>query len=955
MSTINRRPHAAHAPPIAAIVTFGPFRLHVEQRKLEKNGRPVQLRSRAFDILVAMIEEAGTVISKERLISKVWPGATADYNNLRVHMTALRKILGDGKDGEKYLSTISGQGYCFVADVRASPDSIPSVSTPTRTLAHNLPARGHVVVGHDRAIHEISQLLTKKRFVTIIGSGGIGKTTVAISVGYALLTAFEGRVHFIDFGAIRDTALIWSIIATALGLPAQSPSPVDVLIEFMRSRPTLLILDCCEHVIDNVAVLAEQICQGTEQAHILATSREMLRVEGENVYRLPHLACPPEGLPVTAASALAFPAVQLLVQCASAHGSRFKLTDSNAPEIGNICRRLDGVALAIELAAGRINESGVEAISEIDNQLSLSWDVGRTAPPRHRTLRATIEWSYNLLSASEQLVLARLSVFFGNFTLEAARSVARSGDSEDDSMKTDLILGRLVDKSMLALSLSYPSNRYRLLETTRSYLQQTLSATTNVELIATRHASYFVEFLEALKDKPDKDFSLIADQFGNIGGALAWCFSEHGNREIGVALTKAAAPFFFHFSLLTEGQLWITRAIEAMDATDVDKRSDIALHTALGSALLLTGQFDKALPYLDEALKHAENSDDTSSQLHLIDRLHLLNVFAGRIDDALDIAKKGEVIAATTGEPTSLARMRVSVSISYHYLGEVTASRSYIEAAISKSASLDADVCYPLTFDFPRRAQITRARILWLQGFSEQAMAISRGSLSDVMAMDCNPLKLSRTILWARAVFAWNSEEGDYDVYADRLIEEARKHGIPAQQLVGEAMKGAASIARGELASGSKLLRRSAVEIRSQSYGPAADLFSIQLAEVLMSTGESKEALGLIKGTIARANSCNYLLDISDLLRVKAEVLLSMRTPDYAEAEQCLKQSLGYALHQGALTFELKAATSLARVWLRQGRRQDAHGLLAPIYARFSEGFNSRILTEARELLETLM
>ncbi|MET0444692.1 MAG: winged helix-turn-helix domain-containing protein, partial [Pseudorhodoplanes sp.] len=359
---------------------------------------------------MTLIEQAGTVVSKNELLTRVWPGVNVDESSLRVHIAKLRRTLGDGEAGAKYLATVSGQGYCFVAEVSRLDGAKPSPVTPALAKTHNLPARQPQMVGRDETVDEISGRLTSKRFVTIVGSGGIGKTTVAVATGHALLTQFAGQVHFVDLGAIRDASLVPSIVASELGLPARSSDPSVSLVTFLREKRLLLILDCCEPVIEASAVLAERLYKEAPQLHILATSRELLRVEGEHIYRLLPLASPPEGAALTAASALGFPAIELFVERATAGDAGFELTDANASDVGNICRRLDGIALAIELIASRVSAYGVKPMIELlDNQFNLLWEGRRTALPRHRTLRATIEWSYNLLSEPERMVLCRLS------------------------------------------------------------------------------------------------------------------------------------------------------------------------------------------------------------------------------------------------------------------------------------------------------------------------------------------------------------------------------------------------------------------------------------------------------------------------------------------------------------------------------------------------------------------
>ena len=930
---------------------FGPFCLHAAQRRIERNGSPIQLSDRAFDILLTLVLQAGTVVSKSDLMARAWPGVSVDEGSLRVHVAALRKALGDGSAGAKYLSTVSGQGYCFVSSVSRLEDAKATLDKATAAYSDNLPAHPRRMTGRERTIGDISEQLKAERFVTIVGPGGIGKTTVAVSTGHALLTEFAGQVRFVSLGEIGDAALVPGITASALGLPARSNDPSGSLAAFLRDRRMLLILDCCEHVIETAAALAERLYKEAPELHILATSRELLRVEGEHLHRLPPLTSPPEDAALTAASALAYPAVELFVERATAGGGEFELTDANAPDVGNLCRRLDGIPLAIELTAGHVATYGVKSMLELlDKHFNLLWEGRRTALPRHRTLRATIEWSYALLSEPERAMLRRLSVFVGNFTLEAARSIAGSEETDDDAIMATL--ASLVAKSMLALNTGSQATRYRLLDTTRAYAQEKLAATADGRTLAQRHACYFIGLLESMGDETDPRLSEIADQVGNIRGALTWCFSDQGDRRTGVALAAASIPLLFKLSLLAECQLWVTRALEALDQAAGNVRHDLALHAALGSARLLTGQIDDfGVACLNRALELAEKTGDVPSQIRLIDRLHLFQLFAGKFDSALKTAKRGEAVAIASEDSAAVARMRVSLSISCHYLGDVAASRSYIEAALLHPG-LKAKIHGGLPLDYTGRAHITLARILWLQGHPDQATETARSAISHVIAAN-HPIMLCRALLSAFDVFYWNEELENYEEHIDRLVAETRRHSLVTLQIVGEAMKGIALLARGEADPGFAMLKGSVEKLQSQRFGAVAGL-CVPLAAAQAATDHGDEALDTIDRAITQARHCNFMMEMPDMMRARAEVLMRRNNPDFPQAERNLKQSLALARRQGSLGYELRTAISLARLWLRQGRRVEALEMLAPIHGRFTEGFDTRGLRTASELLVEL-
>jgi predicted ATPase/DNA-binding winged helix-turn-helix (wHTH) protein len=477
-------------------ISFGPFRFFATQRLLEKDGVPLNLGSRALDLLGALIERAAEVVSKRELMARVWPDLIVEEGSLRFHIASLRKILGDGQSGVRYVTNVAGRGYCFVAPIArfAATPTLAESSVADRTAA-KLPASLLRMLGRDETVQAVCEQLLDQRFVTIVGPGGIGKTTVAVSVAHAKFSEFGGAIHFVDLGAVDEPSLVVGAIASALSLPVNSDSPILDLLSFVRDRRMLLVLDNCEHVIETTAPLAECIFNEAPQVHILATSRESLRVEGEQVYRLPPLRYPPEAaVGLTAAEVMSFPAVRLFVERVIASGVPFVLRDADAPIVAELCRGLDGIALALELAASRVAALGVHGTAALlDSQFRLLWQGRRTAPPRHQTLCATLDWSHDLLSELERVVLRRLAVFVGTFSLEAAQAVAAVNPVDGGQVVE--ALASLVTKSLVATE-SGASARYRLLNTTRAYALGKLIRSGEATEAGLRYANYYRERAE---------------------------------------------------------------------------------------------------------------------------------------------------------------------------------------------------------------------------------------------------------------------------------------------------------------------------------------------------------------------------------------------------------------------------------------------------------------------------
>src|SRR5437660_6601606 len=407
------------------IFAFGPFRLLAAQRLLLEGDTPVRLGSRAFDILAALVERSGEVVAKQELIARAWPQTFVEEANLKMQVSALRRALGDGQGGHRYVATVPGRGYNFVAPVHRDEPARAALR-PAVALAHNLPLAATRMIGREEAVATLVSRLSRQRLVTVVGPGGIGKTTVALAVAERMISDYEHGVWLVDLAPLGDPRLVPSTVATVLGLEVHTENPLPGLVAGLRDRQMLLLLDNCEHVIDAAASLAAAVLTGLPRVNILATGREPLGAAGERVHRLGPLSSPPTSSGLTAAEAAAFPAVQLFVERATAIVEDFALTDANAQPVVEICRRLDGLPLAIEFAAPRVEVLGVAALAASLDSLPLLGAQRRTAMLRHRTMRSVVDWSYGLLSEDEQRFFRALGIFAGAFTVNDA-AVVRDG------------------------------------------------------------------------------------------------------------------------------------------------------------------------------------------------------------------------------------------------------------------------------------------------------------------------------------------------------------------------------------------------------------------------------------------------------------------------------------------------------------------------------------------------
>src|ERR1700682_4660883 len=482
------RPRAMVDDDAQGNLQFGPFELSSRERVLRRDGVVLPLGSRALDILIYLAGRPGEVITKQELIDHVWPDVTVEEGSIRVHVAAIRKALGDGQFGTRYIANIKGRGYSFVGNVASRAAGTESGNARFRRQGR-LSLRPIMMIGRELVVSEVSDKLRDERFVTLLGPGGIGKTTIALAVGRAVAEEFGGKVHFVDLESLTDPRHVAGAVATSLGLALKSKDPGLELVDLVRSRKLLIILDSCEHVIEAVASLAEQLNRQTEEIHVLTTSRELLKVEGEHCYRVLPLDYPPDGSEQTANAVLRYPAAQLFVQRVAARAGSSVLTNEEAPFVAEMCRKLDGLPLAIELVAGQVAALGIKnTVARLVSRLELLRLRHRTAVPRHRTLKATLDWSYNLLSDGERIVLRRIAPFVGHFTLEGARYVAGELDAGAGEI-FDAIAG-LVEKSLMATRTDEAQAQYRLLDTTRAYALEKLEEHAEVDIVLRRHAEY---------------------------------------------------------------------------------------------------------------------------------------------------------------------------------------------------------------------------------------------------------------------------------------------------------------------------------------------------------------------------------------------------------------------------------------------------------------------------------
>jgi predicted ATPase/DNA-binding winged helix-turn-helix (wHTH) protein len=628
-------------PELDRVITFGPYRLFPRERRLLEGDRPVRLGSRALDILLALLAHPGELVSRRDLMRIVWPDTVVAEANLSVQVAALRRALGDGDAGACYIVNIIGRGYSFTAPVtlgEALQSSEPSGAVCIRS--HNLPAQLTRLVGREETVDGLVQKLATDRVLTIVGPGGVGKTAVALATAERLIGAYEDGVWLIDLAPSFDPHLVPTALASTLGLEIRSDDPLPALVAALRDKRMLLVLDNCEHVIDAAAAVSEGILKGARAVQIVATSREPLRVEGEWTHRLHGLASPPALECLSAAETLRFPAARVFVERVTAAMDEFELSDADAPSVRDICRNLEGIPLALEFAAARVDVFGVQGVAaRVGDMLRLLTGGRRTAPARHKTITTVIEWSYRLLSSEDQALLRRLAIFVGGFRLESAAAMAASTD-ETITRIADRIAS-LVPKSLVAAEEVAGSIRFRVLGTTRAYALAKLGESGEADALARCHAVHFRELLQSRWNPSDPEgfVATHASELDNIRAALAWAFAPGGDASIAVALAEGSAPIWLELSLLNECHAWMAKALDILDPADRGSRRELVLQTAYGLALMFArGMSERAREALTRAAELAESVDDIDFQRRAITGLMLYRLRIGDHQGVLALA-----------------------------------------------------------------------------------------------------------------------------------------------------------------------------------------------------------------------------------------------------------------------------------------------------------------------------
>jgi predicted ATPase/DNA-binding winged helix-turn-helix (wHTH) protein len=947
------------------VYEFGPWEIDLTRRELRAHRVPVPIGGRAFEIIEALVESAGEFVTKDDLMSRVWSGAIVEESALHVHISSVRKALGPDRG---MLKTAYGRGYRLLGRWtvrRESPSTAPAeletVPSAVPTFVTNVPVATPELIGRQTAAQHVREFLSAHRVVTLTGPGGIGKTALAINVARSLMPTFDGASVVVELVSVSDPKLVPSAIASALDLKMGGDEILpDSVARAIGGRKLLIVLDNCEHIIEAAARLAETLVRLCPYASILATSREILWIECEHVYAVPPLDVPPQHQEEIG-KVLGHSAVQLFVARTTALRSDFSPQEENLPAIVAICRRLDGIPLAIEFAAARAATLGLDQVaSRLDDRFRLLTAGRRTALPRHQTLHATLDWSYELLPDSERCLLRRMAIFAAGFTLEAA--IVVMSDNVADASTVVEGIANLVAKSLLTLDGSVSSGRWRLLETIRAYALEKLVESGEAEWVARRHAEFFRDLYASIASGPklqpsSEDLVRHVREIDNVRAALDWSFSPSGDSLIGAVLTAEYAPFWLHLSLVVECRERIERALEGLGPdVNQDVRLRMRLHSALGLTLILTmGPVERTRLVLTEALEVAESLDDLLGQLYALRTMWVLHFNVGEFRALQLTAERFSRVAKRTGDPVVDLVADRFIGNTLQIGGNPREAQNYLERVVCHyvAPSQQRHTTW-IHYDQPVQIRAMLARVLWQRGLVTQATIQARMSVETGQAGN-NKFALC----WALclAVCPIGLMTGDL-VAAERaaamLSDLAARHNWTLWKIVGRCLKGWLLVMRGDCATGSALLRTGLETCERTGWTMCYPEFLSALAEGLAGVGQITEAISTVDRALARVERPGELWYLAELLRLKGELLLQQAADQsISAAEGCFVRALDVARQQGALFWELRSALGLARLRVRQGRRDDVRPILAPVYHKFTEGFETADMRAARAMLES--
>ncbi|WP_114811653.1 ATP-binding protein [Paraburkholderia kururiensis] len=932
---------------------IGTLLVNFDQREIHQHGRSVRVGARAFDILEVLFRANGTILSKDDIMDAVWPGLIVEENRLQVHIAALRKLLGGDRD---LIKTVPGRGYLLVAQTArtAEADTDTLRQSSAGPQGGMLPAGVARLIGRQAEVEQIVEQMGRAAVTTLVGAGGIGKTCLAVHVARAMRDRGERNVYFVELAQAASPDAVLATLAAAVGLAdaAQSLTAQEVA-DALADTGCLLVLDNAEHVIDAVASLVEVLVLRNPALRVLVTSREPLRIWTECVFRVEPLAVPANG--ASADTILAHSAVELFLHRARAIAPGCASDEASLAIVADICRRLEGLPLAVELAAARVATLGVEGVaSRLDDRLNLLTGGLRSALPRHQALRATFDWSYALLDSTSRALFRRLAFFTGTFNFDAVCAVATEPGMPVASVITSL--SELATKSLVNVECRGAIAQYRLTESTRAYAMEKLRDEGEVQLIGTRHMLHVQKRMEE---------GALPVGGGPLGGgaqerplpsldeartACDWALAGDGDRALGVAMAGSLVCTLLEAGLVHECRDRAQRALTMLDtlpAGAVDTVCEMRLCTAYASTLLYTDvPVHNATSLWNRVLWLARDAGDEAFQARALWGLWNTMLTTGDIHASMRFATRFQHLSERSGSPFQQALAAQMLAVSLHLYGEHEQARERIEHATNSIDESRPSEC-SLSVDPLIIGNATLARMAWIQGDAERAMQYIEKAMNRVRA---DMLEPSLSHLLAVGVVPLALQCGELETatrYLSILRSQAAIHRFESWRDYAECLAGQIDIECWRTEAGLARMGPALARLLGRGFRRLVTPLIVAWSEGLTRAGRIDEARAKLDETLAHCEANGEYMFVPELLRVRGIVELERarrvaeRAPDAAELHEAagrrlLSDAMRLAHEHDAPMWELRAALDFAGHLAEKGQLRQAAALTTDLSPRFN-------------------
>ena len=945
---------AERAPPRS--FAFGPFVLIPEQQLLLNFGTPVRVGGRALDILTVLVSRAGELVGKRELVARVWQNTVVEDSNLKVNMATLRRALGEEPDSPQYIATVVGRGYRFVAPVRAAElPSVPVVAAPPGARVHNLPSTTTRIVGRADTIESIRHALGRSRLVSIVGPGGIGKTTVALAVAEHVGAEEDISTTFVDLARVASEEFVSASLLAALGINSGGDDSLQAIASILAKRRALLVFDTCEHVPSSVAAICKVVLEKTEHVRVLATSRQVLHVRGEHVQWLDPLEVPPFNEAITARELLRYSAPQLLAERAFEKAGR-RLEDPEAYAVAEICRRLDGSPLAIELVSSRFaGRSADVVLKELDDRFRTLRRYSTGAPLRQQTMLSTLEWSYALLTGIEATVLRSLSIFAGSFDTDAAVAVvAPLGLPMIDTFSA---IAGLQGKSMLSVDQRSEGLRYRLLDTTRAFAGNLLEDDpAELASVSRSHARLQLATLVRAGEVASASSRELRTTFGSLiddlRAALDWALLRAGDPMLGIELVVAGLPLWHELSLGEESRRNCERAMVEFDRLGcADAALKLKLAIGLGSAhnTQSGADLERTIKVLKTAVQLARETGNARAEHRVLSALatyQLLPDHQSQVPATL-LAMREAAIRAKDRSALWEHELRVAEweSLSCQILQGVDRLKK-LRAQMRSSAD-DAPKRFYEAYQ-QTKVDVHLAALLWLAGCPNEATLLAEEAADAATRI---PHGSTLAYCLAHGIIWTLNESHLYErarFYAELLKSTVYRYGMAAWIPIANCYCESITALSGE-GSNPEALRAAFEELRNGMMHLGHHSYHATLIKAMIAIGQTDDAARSVE-VVMRAGAQRWLLP--EFLRLRASTERTYGRDE--EAKASLMEAIRIADENECLGWKLRSAFDLATLLTDEGQPAEARRWLAPVYAAFGNGDATADLRRSEALLAAL-